>query len=660
ASEGPLTQARRASEGPLTQARRASEGPLTQARRASEGLRTFTFSFRGALVAVGVLAVAAGALSPVFAQGKNEWEVLIAYDKDEKPKVFPRVALRPNVEQAVLLYLRHPGPLAKKNVAVKLVRVAPGKKIQIIGETTIEKISANQVEPLKLKPIPPPKDEKPKEADPKDQGPPFKLQLWFDAGTKNEFKLDLPLIVQQPHEYVRARALYKKERLSVFVETDAASANPECKVQLVLTPDIMPGVIPPKVGTLVDDLKKGHLAPELFADNVQFQQGLPPKSGRVHLTVDGYERAYVFKGALDQGNLPPLPRDNRVRLYAPRFFVTKPEAPPDPKAEPKVPKLMVRLEVDGDLNPETKVEVSFDRAGDGTFVVQHVFSGQREQTLAVAIGAEGALACKTVVKDWQFPIENTAGVFGKRSLRVRLLNAQNAPLTLAEERELPLFSRNPAENPFAPLSLGPLTQGKLTSIDAEIIINDTGPENVRFVDLPEKAVPGNKFKLKATAKRRDEKQTRILSVQFFVGNQKEPLQAVFDKASQTWQADATMPAEPKDKVPVSVRFNTEANLSATATGAVLAAQASDGAKVTGKLSFNSILQPDVEVKLLKGKESLNATKTVAGVFVFENVAPGNYVLSASKFGGYRGTRNLVVPKGQAVVSGQDFELKRNP
>ncbi|MCI0380001.1 MAG: hypothetical protein L0215_20660 [Gemmataceae bacterium] len=635
---------------------------ITLARRASEGRLTFTLGFGRILVGVGVLAVAAGTLSPVSAQEKK-WEVLIAYGKDDKPADFPRIALRPNVEQPVFLFLKHPGPLAKKNVAVKLVRVAPSKNTQIIGETIIEKISANQVEPLKLKPIPPPKDEKPKEADPKDQGPPFELQLWITEG-KNDYKLFLPIIVRQPDEYVKAQASFKKDRLTVKVKTGAETAVPACKVQLVITPDIMPGIIPPKEGLLLEALTKDLVAAELHADNVQFQQGVPPKSGRVQLSIDGYERAFVFKGDLDQGNLPDLPRDNRVRLYAQRFFVSKPETPADPKAEPKLPKLMVRLEVDGGLDPETKVEVSFDRAGDGTFVVQHLFSGQRDQTLAVAVGAEGALACKTVVKDWQFPIENTTGVFGKRSLRVRLLNARDAPLKLAEERDLPLFEREPEINPNAPLGYGDLSEGKPTSLFAEIIINDTGPEKVQFVDLPQKAAPGDKIKLKATAEKRDEKrQTLIASVQFFVGNQKDPLKAVFDKASQTWQADATMPAEPKDKVPFTVRFNTEANLSSTAAGEILVGQAGDGAKVTGKVSWSNIPQPpDIEVKLLdaKGKESLDATKTLAGgVFVFENVAPGSYVLFASKTG-HRGTRKLVVPKRQAVVGGQDIELKRLP
>src|SRR5207249_4801440 len=139
---------------------------------------------------------------------------------------------------------------------------------------------------------------------------------------------------------------------------------------------------------------------ELFGDNLQFLQGVPPKNGRITLTVDGYERAYMFKANFDEGNLRPLGDDPvRVRLKAPRYF--NPEERMGPKGEKIIPQLVLNLEADGIADADTRLEVSFDRAGDGRFLPQRVFPSLRDQRIALTALPEGGLQFKTSVRDWK-------------------------------------------------------------------------------------------------------------------------------------------------------------------------------------------------------------------------------------------------------------------
>src|SRR5262249_14757543 len=196
------------------------------------------------------------ALAPASAQDKNEpWEIQIAYGPNENPKEFPRVALRPNVAQALFLHLKNPAALARKNLDLSLVRIAADGKTQVLGLATIEKIPGNQMELIKWKPLPPPKDQPPskaiegKEAKPPEElaffGLPFQFQIWLKEGNKDLVKLDLPLTIQQPHEYVTAQASFdrKRDRLAVEVKGDPDFLDPPCKVDLGLYPELVPGLI---------------------------------------------------------------------------------------------------------------------------------------------------------------------------------------------------------------------------------------------------------------------------------------------------------------------------------------------------------------------------------------------------------------------------------
>jgi hypothetical protein len=622
------------------------------------------------LTASTVLVLGLAAEQAAQAQGPKPWEILVAYGPITKPTAAARIALRPNVVQPVFIYLKNTGPLPKKNLDMMLVRVDSPGKIRVLANGKVEKVAANQTELVKFKPLPapaPPKNGNPPAAPAAvNEVPPFQFQLWVAEGGKDAVKLDLPVTIQQPSEYVQvAPPVFdkKRNRLSARVEVNEDSADPPCPVELVLDATMIPGLIRPKVGLFKEQLGLKNREADLFADNLQFVQGLPPKNGRIALTIDGYERAYQFKTTFDQGTSRQLGDQARARLKAPHYF--NPEEKVGPKGEKIVPQLILHLEADGVVE-DAKLEVAFDRAGDGRFGKPQLFSGLRDQSLSVAAVEEGNLAFRTRVRDWTMELDTT-GVLGKRLVRLRILGTGDTPVALADEQNqkdeaLVLFSKAPGL-PYAPLSFDAVNK----AVYAEIVVDATPPDGVRLVELPAKAAPGEKLVLKATAKKRSElEQAPISKVFFSVGeNPKEPpTPGLFNKQTQLWQAEVLVPADAKDKLPVGVQFVTATGLAAANTGAipVQVGGALDNSKITGVVTWDAKLQPGRPVQLrdAKGKVLANAKSDAKGVYVFPNVQPGSYRVVAAVPGNLAGAAPATVTKDKGETIKADISLKRVP
>jgi hypothetical protein len=613
--------------------------------------------------------LAAFATAPtVLGQGKSgPWEVLIAYDAAAAPKASPRIALRPNVTQPVYVYLRNTGPVDKKNVGVTLVRLGKQGAEERIGQAKIDKLGGKKLEMVRLKPEPPPKVPVP--APPAADGPPFLFQLLIQEAGKEAVRLPLPVTIQQPHEYVQVDPpLYdkKRNRLSVHVEVSADSANPPCPVELVLDPQVVPGLIKPKVGVFKDQLHAKNAEVELVAEQLLFAQGIPPKNGRLYLTVDGYERAAMFKGTFDQGNWRALGDSTRLRVKAPRYF--NPAAvddKPAPKGEPvAVPKIVLQIEADGLLDPEVRLEVAISRAQEERFVVQRLLPGLREQAIALVGGPDGSLLFKTMVRDWRLELDASAGS-GRWSVRLRALGAGDNALPLADEQNQKdeahfLFTRSQT-SPYAPLSFDAVAR----AVFAEIIVDSTGPEGVKLVGLPQQVFPGEKLRLRASAKKRSEaEQARIDKVQFFVGDPAKdpPLAGAFDPTTQLWQADVVVPGDAKNKLGVAVQFTTVTGLWARDSATLVVGERKEPAeatRITGKVLslFGGKGQPGVDVTLFEKKQAKATAKTdPSGVYVFNDVAPGSYIVSARQAGVAQGVAAVTVEKGKTATA--DISLKR--
>jgi len=125
-------------------------------------------------------------------------------------------------------------------------------------------------------------------------------------------------------------------------------------------------------------LSKENTEVELSAANIEFEGGLRPQNGRIYLTVDGFERAFLFKCAFAQGALTPLKDDTRVRVVAARYVLPSTKIPVVIEIDSKS-----QVEGDEDALQSLLVEVKFDRAGQGNFekAIGSPFHGLREQAI---------------------------------------------------------------------------------------------------------------------------------------------------------------------------------------------------------------------------------------------------------------------------------------
>jgi len=143
----------------------------------------------------------------------------------------------------------------------------------------------------------------------------------------------IPVVVAPPTDMVRVvDARYEppgpgndnKSRLSFRLRAVAPVVGPPCAVELVITPDRVPGLLSPGEGTFRAVLAAEGDEAVLFAEGLRLDER-DEEDGHVILNVDGVERALVFRTTFARQGEPTTPRqDDRpaVRLLAPRAAFT--------------------------------------------------------------------------------------------------------------------------------------------------------------------------------------------------------------------------------------------------------------------------------------------------------------------------------------------------
>jgi hypothetical protein len=256
-----------------------------------------------------------------------------------------------------------------------------------------------------------------------------------------------------------------KNRLEVRVQPKRHIPEPGIKVQLVLSPDQIPGLKSYKDGKF--ELLLLDKPEELYAVDIQLDDSAR-EDGLVYLTVAGFERAFIFNTTFKRRGDPTYPtrmEKTALRLAGPRYF------------ESGLP-LPIKVEVD---NPPdgARLEVSLGKNEDGTF--QNItaplkFPQAREQRVGFSPQSpDGALVFEAVLKDWE-PILQTAGIVGQREVRAVLIDRDGREITSAAPKEVILDNSKPTNLKF----LEPELNGKEIRITAQGEDPDSGIKEVNF------------------------------------------------------------------------------------------------------------------------------------------------------------------------------------
>jgi hypothetical protein len=583
---------------------RKSLAPREAASRRTRGLR---FWASPAVIAL-AFCLAAG-------QASAQPSVRIGLTSDaakakELPAAPDSLVLRPNIEQDLYFFVNN--PTAKD-----------GKfKVSVSGVDAEVSVAARKIEQVSFaKPAPPPPPAPapgaaPPAAEPKtpwvdikDSPPSLDVRLAEVGGAELTSK-KFPISLARATSYIETPKMNYDLKggnlLTVEVATNANFVGKPCIVQVILPDMLVQGRLRPlsRDYDLRGVLTKPNQKITLFAKILKLG---PPQKPEIHLAVDGDTNAYIFDTELKvDGPVQPRSESESYRIPVPRYA-------------PAGEKFPVRVEVNN-APPGEKLQLAFGIYRDGAFEPKqvHELTGSRDlKTRISPTGANGALLIQIEGKDWVKDVD-TAGVQGERVLRVR-------PLKLANDATVP--------------------EGKEGK--AVITFDGTPPEDVQFVDAPATALQGAFVPFKATGKDDD---SLIQEVVFFLG--KPPMDGKLPPtldtykatkdAKDVWTANVPMPTDKKGPTLVSVLFVNGAGLStpASTTVAVLDPAAPKPPPPPGKIEgtlyggTSDDLRPQANLDVLlldeKGAEKGKTKTDKEGVFVFDNVEPGKYKVTAVK------------------------------
>ena len=489
------------------------------------------------------------------------------------------------------------------------------------------------------------------------------LQVVVLDATGKDTLFSTPLPVARPDEYVQvtdisynpeAKEGNPRNTLTVKVKALGGFGGPPSRVDLVLRPDRIPGLIdsPHKEGT-----RSGFLGPNgtltLKAENLQFEEGVRKTNGLVYLTIDGWERAFTYYTTFptdggQAGQPTPIRNVPVARLTVPA--VANPGAP-----------LAVGLEVDFNSTAKEQVALGFDRDNDGVYSAENdeliMLPGDRDVHVLVGVAPDGALLLQPQVTDWK-KAWDASNVFGPRTLQVQVLKGTSA---------VDLYN---SEDATKAASFEQWMQ--TTAIQKTVRLDAAPPEGIQLA-FPAKLRRGADLPVQATS---SDKPSEIKEVFFYVGRPgpdgAPPATAVkvkgkWDETNKLWAAVLPAPTDQKGKVDVTATFVKFTNVPANGTATVqledaasAAAAAPKGGSIAGAVAEGGRGQPGLEVRLLDDKGAVkDAVKTDAkGAYIFKDVAAGSYrVASAKTTDSTKGETAALVLDGKNVV-GVDINLQR--
>ncbi len=516
------------------------------------------------------------------------------------------VLLRPNVEEPLYLYVRNPtnvnhqltvlignGPDDADAFAQAAVTAPPGQTVRVRPPRPKEEPPV--VTPPGAKPVPLPVTALPRG---------LYLRL-ADANGVIE-RLEFPVRVRNPSDYVVAAASFEGEpgslrnRLRVTLSDrtpDRPFTGPPAKVRLDLSPARVPGLVLDSLrgGTYLGELRPGGSV-TLVAANLRFTG--PDHRGIVAIDVDNYERAFLFQTDFS-GTVPqPVTNEILLRLAGPRYAIPGQPCP-------------IPLQVDNPPSDDVIVEFGIDRANTGEYVVSRHAGDRLRRPGARWDGTVGGLVFVSTAHDWIEELD-TAGMFGPRKLRLRLLDRAGTQLAP------PVFD--------------------------DIVLDDTPPQEVRVVPA-EKPIRNRLIDVKAYGV---DPESGVARVVFFMGEPPAPdgkpaPGSVVVEGTPPAAADGPYTAQFRlpDRVgraSIGARFINRVALAKDAVAEVEVADppakpTTGSIKVTVVSGSPTVPQPGVEVQLRDAKNAVVLRSGAAndkGVFTFEDLPPGPFVVYSSR------------------------------
>jgi hypothetical protein len=543
-------------------------------------------------------------------------EILLSANPREPADPVEELRLRPlKTRQPYFLYLRNPSAKARK----VFVQLTSGQATLPGGEAKVE-LAPNETKQVRFtSPAPPPvtppgsaAPAAPAEGQFTELGGEMQVRLLdLDGGNKIIDVRSYRVRVAAASDTARVTSIQftppterdqslggGKSKLAVTLQATPALTGPPASIELILPAARIPGFLGAKSGTMRGQLPpRGELT--LYAENLQFADG-GSEDGYVYLSVDGDERAYVYRATFARSGDPTSPREDTLpalRLVAGRFAASG-VAPP------------VTLEVDHPPTGAT-VELSLGHYQDGNFEPEALYkrpSAKRQRIACSPASADGALLFEASTGDWVIQPE-TGKVVGQRVLRGRLLDKEGAPLRTVYET---------------------------------LTLDDAPPKGLQFVDPPKVAKKDAPLTLKATA---GNSVSGVSEVNFFLGKdaQGKPPQGAtliparpLDDAKTTWTATIPLRGDKTGPTEFTVQFISRAGQSSFATTTIDLIDADPSKVLPGRMEGvvveGATPIPGLKVSLRNEKnvELQTTTTDDQGAFKFEKLTPGKYLLYTSR------------------------------
>jgi hypothetical protein len=514
-------------------------------------------------------------------------------------------------------------------------------------------------------------------------GPPFAYEfVLLDAKGEPVPDSARPVELMQPTDYVEPPQVTfngNTGELQATVKAKDTFFGPKAPVELVLSPVHIPGLVetPDKAGTYLRYLTgPGHTVKLVAANlhiNEKDERRQKSQNGLVFLTVDGYERAFTFRmtfGLEGDNHVGDLISSPVIGLHWPLY-------------QQPAPTCHVALTVDN-APPDSVVELALkhDEAAPAPADDDiKLLRAPRDQHVRVAPGPDGGLVFETTVRDWATDMDS-AGLFGEHELSARLLDRGKAQDVL-DAREL----ADPRAEKTKAIDVSVTFDGSPPRIETfgVLLSRQEKGKAVPFLATSEtpqadnQIVPGEPLRVRVAA---SDPESKVKDVVFFLGKPTPDLkipemvpvvvgEPKEEQGKTWWQAQLPAPTQSAGAVPVGVQVTNGAGLKSFGTIDIRlvpppAPPAAKAPATPPKPSIEGTVvdgagraQPNLPVTLAdaQGNTRDSVRTDGTGKFLFKDVAPGSYRVTAAKTAsGTRGETAVQIAEAEKKT-GVEVRLK---